>query len=87
MSSKSNLQQNEIRGPTVFKKNKSVEYTIFIPFCIIGNRSLEDFLLVLQYLFEGIILIMKNIGINTDKIEAQKDDIIMTILNDGDMFE
>jgi hypothetical protein len=32
LSAKREPKQNEIKGPTVFKKEKEVEYTLFLPF-------------------------------------------------------
>jgi len=35
ISAKHELEDNEIRGPTVFKKTKHVEFTVFLPFDVI----------------------------------------------------
>ena len=37
MSAKEGLAKPEIKGPTVFKRDKDVEYTVFLPF----DRSVE----------------------------------------------
>src|SRR5438128_660345 len=37
ISAKNGIQDNEIRGPTVFRKAKDVEYTVFLPFDIISG--------------------------------------------------
>ena len=39
VSAKQVIQVNEIRGPTVFKKTKDVEYTAFLPFDVIRASS------------------------------------------------
>jgi hypothetical protein len=39
VSAKRGLQDNEIRGPAVFKKTKDVENTIFLPFDVITRHS------------------------------------------------
>ncbi len=35
ISARRNLSENEIKGPTVFKRDKDVEYTLFLPYSVI----------------------------------------------------
>ena len=57
MSAKSEIAETEIKGPTVFKRDKDVEYSIFIPFR--GNESdsktLHD---VVMTLLNGIVSVL-----------------------------
>ena len=39
ISAKSDLEDNEIRGPTVFRKTRDVEYSIFLPFDVIVRHT------------------------------------------------
>src|SRR5580704_1479285 len=44
ISAKREIRDNEIKGPTVFNKEKDIEYTVFLPFDVIHrapdvNRS------------------------------------------------
>src|SRR5262249_28304632 len=39
VSAKHRLEDNEIKGPTVFKKEKDVEFTVFLPFDVIMTHS------------------------------------------------
>ena len=39
VSAKSGIDANEIRGPSVFRRAKDVEYTIFLPFDLITRDS------------------------------------------------
>jgi len=39
VSAKQALQDNEIRGPAVFRKTKDLEYTVFLPFDVIMRHA------------------------------------------------
>src|SRR5690349_15123604 len=53
ISAKHELENNEVRGPTVIRKTKDVEYTIFLPFEVI-IRQPDPRRAALVYLFQGL---------------------------------
>ncbi|MHA3770734.1 hypothetical protein ACXR0O_04250 [Verrucomicrobiota bacterium sgz303538] len=68
ISAKSDIDQPEIKGPTVFKREKDVEYTIFLPY---ENRNYYDvsaLLDVFRLLLQSIIRIMEGLRIDAAKV-------------------
>ncbi len=86
MSSKSDLAFTEIKGPTVFKRDKSVEYSIFLPFNLLGKGSADEFRMVLRALMDGIVTVLDELGVDTEKVKAESADIVETIANDPAMY-
>lgn len=86
MSSKSDLATTEIKGPTIFKRDKSVEYSIFLPSNLLGNRSTDDYRAVLRALMDGIVTVMDGLGINTEKVKVESEDIVDLIVHDPAMY-
>ena len=67
MSAKSSLQVVEIVGPTVFKRDKTVEFTIFIPFRKVPFDK-TVFREVITLLMEGINQVFIRIGVGNEEI-------------------
>lgn len=85
MSAKTALKENEVRGPTIFKKDKDVEYTIFLPFDNDTPMTNEKRKFGLQHLFLGIIEVLRKYDIDTSQIENEQTRIIETVLSDPTM--
>jgi hypothetical protein len=50
ISARKGLKENDVKGPTVFKRTKDVEYTLFLPYdtivkCSDGRRIATEFIL------------------------------------------
>ncbi|HEV3081480.1 MAG TPA: hypothetical protein VGY66_17000 [Gemmataceae bacterium] len=86
ISAKRNMQDNEIKGPTVFKKTKDVEYSVFLPFDVI-NRSSEVPRAALSFLFRGACSVFESLGIDTVKILEKQESLIEQVCSDPMMFE
>ncbi len=85
MSAKKLLQQNEIRGPTVFRKAKDVEYTIFLPFDVIA-RSADTSKTALVHLLSGVCSVLESLEIDAARIRENEVEIINHVCNDPKMF-
>jgi hypothetical protein len=85
VSAKTFIQDNEIRGPTVFRKAKDVEYTIFLPFDVI-SKSTDVPRTALLFLFRGACSVLESLGIETAKIMEKQGSLIERICADPKMF-
>jgi hypothetical protein len=86
VSAKHSLTENEIRGPTVFKKTKDVEYTIFLPFSVIMNepRPPQE---ALNYIFRGVCAVFDQLGIDATQIRERQEHIVNHVCADSAMFQ
>src|SRR6266446_207939 len=85
MSAKAGLRDVEIRGPSVYRKDRDVEYTIFLPYDVIVAAD-ERFNCALDYLLRGIIRILKSLKIDTSLLEKNVPSFIKRICSDPAMF-
>jgi hypothetical protein len=77
---------NEICGPTVFKKEKDVEFTIFLPFDTIQHEvSVSQS--AIAFLLRGVCSVLGSLGIDTSAIQAQQSRITVNISSDPTMFK
>lgn len=86
VSAKKALRDNEIRGPTVFRKTKDVEYTVFLPFRVI-KRHPDVPQTALRFLLKGACAVLESLDIDTAKIVEQQESLIEDICSNPIMFE
>jgi len=85
VSAKWQLAVNEVFGPKVYKKDKDVEFSIFLPYTPImltpdPNRS------ALEHLFEGVYQVLGGYEIDVSAVKAEQGRIIDKILSSSEMF-
>lgn len=85
LSAKTQISANEIKGPAVFKKDKDVEYTLFLPFDVIRAAE-ESRQAAAEYLLTGIHSIFEKVGIDTIKLDKKKTSIIDNLCSDPTML-
>jgi len=68
ISAKEGISKAEIKGPTVFKRDKSVEFTIFLPHTPKDYHKPEEALCVFQNLLQSTVLILEQFEVDTLKI-------------------
>lgn len=81
VSADTDLLNNKLKGPTVFKRTKDVEYTVFLPFDVIvaspdGRRVAADFLV------NGIRDVFRAAGIDPTELDERREDLISRISSD-----
>ena len=86
VSAKQALLENEIRGPTVFKKTRDVEYTVFLPFEVI-IRQPEVPKSALRFLLQGVCDVFDLLEIDKSKLLEKQDALIDDICSDPTMLE
>lgn len=65
ISAKEGIDQPEIKGPTVFKRDKNVEFTIFLPHQPNDYHNLTAASLLLEQVLQSAVLILQQLGLNT----------------------
>lgn len=86
ISAKSGLTAPDVKGPTVFKDDKDVEYSIFLPFD--KDRPLGElqYREVLALLFHEIEVVLKSLGMEVKGLAQDARDIIDQIVKNPVMF-
>lgn len=86
ISAKKELATNEIKGATIYKRDKDIEFTIFLPYTPIMQEP-EPNKSALENLFQGIYEVLGKYEIDTSKLEAEQEKIIDKIISSPEMFE
>jgi len=85
ISAKWQLAVNEIVGPARYKKDKSVEYSIFLPYTPIMQQS-EPYRRALYHIFESVYEVLEGYEIDTSKLKAEQEELITEIILSPEMF-
>lgn len=86
MSAKSGIQETEIKGPTVFKRDKDVEYTIFLPHS--GNDyNLNTLSVVISKLLSAIVNVLQDLGFDSSSVSHNSAELAKQITADSAMIE
>ena len=85
ISAKSKIHEIEIKGPTVYERDKDVEYTLFLPFDVIAHEDNAS-QMALQLLLKGCCDVFRELGFDTETIERTSESMIDTICADPKMF-
>lgn len=86
VSAKAALQDNEVRGPTVYRKTKDVEFTVFLPFTEI-MRHADAPKHALMYLLKGVFHVFDLLEIDSSQLLATQESLIEGICSDPTMLE
>ena len=86
MSAKRGIETNEVRGPTVYRTDKHVEYSVFLPFDSVPNTS-DRLHVAMRYLLEGVLTVFKKLRIETHQLEARVDDIVQHVCAHPEMLD
>ncbi len=86
ISAKTEIRDNELKGPTVFNKGKDIEYTVFLPFDVIhcasdANRS------ALHYLLNGVTSALESLDINAETLLKNRESLVERVLSDPIMLK
>ena len=85
ISAKSAISDTEVRGPSVFKKGKDVEFTIFLPFGVI-HREAAASRSAIGFLLQGICSVFHSLGIDTSELQTRQSSLVEDISSDPTMF-
>ena len=86
VSAKADISENEIRGPSIFKKTKDVEFTVFLPFDVIQSEpSVPQ--AALGFLLQGVGSVFQSLGVASQKLKDREATLIERICADPKMFK
>ena len=75
-----------IKGPTVFKRDRDVEYTVFLPFDVV-SRAPSGCRAAMQYLVGGIREVFQHAGIDLAGLDARAALIVDHVCSDPSMLK
>ena len=86
VSAKSSLTAPEVKGPSVFKDDKDVEYSIFLPFDRERPLDEERYREVLALLLQEVEGVLGSLGMEVKGLANDANDIIDRIVQEPAMF-
>ena len=86
VSAKADIIQPESKGPTVFKKDKDVEFTIFLTYNKRHSRGEEMYRAVLRQLLDEVVDVLKSLQIDVSQVIRDRDNIVERIVADPKMI-
>jgi hypothetical protein len=86
ISAKTKAESNEIRGPSVAKKSKAVEYTLFLPYDVI-DRSEDRCRAAMTHIVTGIQAIFRLAGIDAEGLDGRRAAILDHVCSEPTMLE
>ncbi len=81
LSAKQCLVSPEVKGPAVFKRHKTVEYTIFLPGFLNAVHDKESLAAVICQLLKAISAILGDLGMSASAAENDASNIALDIVN------
>jgi hypothetical protein len=86
ISAKCGLSENELRGPSEFKKDKHVEFTIFLPYdVIIAQKHWCSY--AVEYLINGTCSALEKLSLSSRELKQQKNKIVETVCSTDSMIK
>lgn len=70
ISAKAEIDYSEIKGPTVFKRDKDVEFTIFLPHRPKDYHDPAVAWSIVEQLLEASVQVLKQVGLDSAKVVA-----------------
>jgi hypothetical protein len=86
ISADTQIADNVLKGPTVFRKSKDVEYSVFLPFDTIVKAP-EGCRVAMGFLMAGICSVFQKVGIDPTKLDERKAIIIDRVCSDPTMLK
>jgi hypothetical protein len=86
VSADTQIVDNLIKGPTVFKKYKRVDYVVYLPYDVIAQAQ-DGCRAALEFLLAGIRSVFVKVGIDLEKLDAKRAFIIEHICSDTTMLK
>jgi len=87
LSAKSAITEPEIRGPSVFRKTKDVEFTIFLPHSGQQQGGSQGYQRPMELLLRSIVAVLKGLGLDASHVEQDCSALIQHVISDPAMIE
>lgn len=76
LSAKSEIREPEIKGPTVFKRDKNVEFTIFLPYRAQAEPESDRYRWLMELLLDSIVQVLLRLRIEPTKVRDSASELI-----------
>lgn len=86
VSAKAGITQPQIMGPTIFAKDKDVEFTIFLPFEKSEARGQKAYRRVLRQLVYQVVEVLRRLDMDVSRLSEEIDRIVDRIVGDPRMI-
>lgn len=86
LSADTSIVSNVIKGPTVFRRDKDVEYTVFLPFEVIMTAS-NGCGSAMRHLIDGVRVVFRLAGIESSSLDAKESSMIEHACSEPVMLE
>ena len=89
MSAKKGRPVVEVQGPTVFKKTREIEYSVFLPYDIIAKEQDKNLMhsKALTLFLQSVVKITKSLEMDALPIEMQVHSLVQQACSNPDMIE
>jgi hypothetical protein len=87
LSAKSEIEIAEIKGPTIYKKDKDIEFTVFLPHDGKAVDSYEDCRKPLEIFFSCLATALESLTLDASLIKKNSHLLIEKILSNQLMFD
>src|SRR5687767_1386030 len=84
VSADTKIADNRLKGPTLFKKDREVGYSVFLPYDVI-SRAPSPLQAAAEFLLSGVEKVFEELGIGAPKLEKKKAAIIKRLSTDPKM--
>lgn len=85
LSTRRGLVENEIKGPSVYRKRKDVEYSLFLPYDVVVGAA-DGCRVAMELILRGIQDIFVKSNIHAEGFDAKKAFIIDHVCSDPTML-
>jgi hypothetical protein len=80
ISAKADIAEPEIKGPTIFKRPRNVEFTVFLPYeardCYDGEASRK----IIQLILQSATRILEHVGLDATKVRDDSPALLAAFL-------
>jgi hypothetical protein len=87
VSAKAALSEPLVKGPTVFRGDKDVEYTIFLPFVRCRADDQRSYIPVFRHILDCAAAILDSLEIDVSKIVRDAESIVRVLCTTGGMID
>jgi len=86
LSAKSGILAAELKGPTVFRRQKDVEFTVFVPCGKLIRHDLNDLERALRQFFGCVAIVFEKFQLGAQKLQCETDRLVQEILTTRKML-
>jgi hypothetical protein len=85
ISAEAGTKENLIKGPTIFKRTRDVEYSLFLPYDAIAG-SVAGRRVAAEFLLDGIRSVFQQAGAGVARLDEKRSFLIERICSDPSML-